>query len=210
MSIIIKAVSKRQSFGPVIPEGPHSARLIGVYELGSQPNYEPDKPPVKKLELLFEFPEVRKSWKEGEPERPVTKSVDVTHASGETSNVHKILSALNGKNLDEEEDNNPRNFLGMALTIDIEHKISKKSGNPYAKFASYSKIPRKPGTNDYRYDVPEAENSFVIYDIDVHPENWDQLKEWTQDKIKSSPEYKKQVGQPVVHAEVEEHDDVSF
>ena len=209
MSILVAPVSTMTSFAPKIPEGPHSARLISIVDLGTQPNYDPKKAPVKKLKLTFEFMEVRKTFKEGEPEKPAIRGVSVTKVHGEGSNLYKILSACNGANLPLDQPMDPSSYLGKALTIDVSHALSKK-GNKYIKFESYTKIPRKPGTDQFRYDVPEAENPHMVYSIADHPHNWDALMEWDQAEIAESPEYKKKVGQPVIHADVEEHDDVSF
>ena len=209
MSILVAPVSQMTSFPPPIPEGPHSARLISCVELGTHPNYDPKKAPVKKLKLTFEFVEVRKSFKEGEPEKPAIRGVTVTNVHGKGSNLYKILSACNGSDLSLDESLEPSSHFGQALTIDVSHAISKND-KKYCKFESYSKIPRKPGTDQFRYEVPEAENPFMEYEIKHHPHNWDALMEWDQVEIAKSPEYKKKTGEPVVHPEVEEHDDVSF
>ena len=199
---------------PKIPEGLHTARLISIIELGTHPvEFQGATKNKFQLAFTFEFCEVLRSWKEGEPEKPAIKSVVYNVAGGELSNLYKVCNALHGsrtkgKRLDPENPYQPFEYLGDALQIEVSHKVSSLTGNKYAKLEGFSPVPVSPSTGKFRFEVPEQYNPSSYYDLDAHPEGWDSVPKWYQEKISESLEMKRKAGS-FEHSSTEEVDELS-
>ena len=77
-------------------------------------------------------------------------------------------------------------LLGIPCMINVIHKTAKTSGNNYVVVSGITPLPK-------RVECPEQIIPSFEFNYDDKFENFEQLDEWTQGKIKETDEYKAKV-----------------
>lgn len=163
------------------------AILYGIYDLGTvtEKDFETGAPKAThKFRLQFELP--TETIKEGDyAGKPLAIGIDLTASFHEKASLHKYAVALRGKPFTQDELDrgiDPKSLLGKQCALTIVHKVSKASGNPYAKIASVA--PTMKGVPAQKQTNPN-----VAFFID----EWDDaalmaIPKWVKETILSSPE----------------------
>lgn len=94
---------KAKSFDPV-PKGNHVARLYQIIHIGTVPTtFQGETRMTDKIRLTFELCNERKSFKEGDPEKPYSVSREFTFSMGKKSNLRAFIEGFGGTKLHDEE-----------------------------------------------------------------------------------------------------------
>lgn len=190
-------------------EGKNIMRNYGMVDLGTQmvsfQNQEPKPTPM--VALLFEFPKVLQSIKEGEAPTPFTIAQDYSFIASERSKLCKVLKSW-GQLKSTPKTLNLKPYLGQYCEGNIVH--ASKKNDPETIYANIN-----DGGRDISPLTKEIENpsdpskmiTFVEADgktpigckphnqniwFDLSNFNWEQFKtlpKYIQDKIKRSNEW---------------------
>lgn len=142
----------------IVEAGLYTAVCTGVIDQGLQVNEQFNKcaPSVR---LIFELVGETYEYNDEEHTRQVGR--DFTLSLGEKSNLRSFLQSWRGKSFSSDELNgfDLKTILGKAGQLQIIHKESKSSGNPYAYVNNMVPLPK--GTA-----APKPENRLVYFDMD--------------------------------------------
>lgn len=176
---------KQQTNRIIAPQGTHSARVIGLIQIGTVLNeWQGEEKWLEKIRLTWELPEELHVFKEGEDKKPLVISQEYTHSMGLKSNLRPIVEGIVGVALQDEEAYgfDLEQLLNLPCLITVVHGESK-TGSKYAKVKSTAPVMRGMA-------VPEAFNPIKVLTY----ENWDKdqfeaLPKFVQDEMKSSKQY---------------------
>lgn len=166
-----------------VPAGVFPARCYKLIHFGTvQNNY--DGTLRNEVRLDFELPTKTKVFDEDKGPQPLSISKDYTASFNEKSNLYHDLSSWLG-DLSQIDEFELTSVVGKECYVNVQHKISKSTGNTYSYIASIMPVPEGSV-------VPEPVNPTFIFD---HEDNFDadileNLHEYFRDRIKSSLEYK--------------------
>lgn len=193
----------------ILDEGTYPARIYEYIHLGTQKGeWEGRETNYYKIRFTFEFPTEKRTFKEGEEEKPLVMSYDATLSFNEKANLRKLAEACVGKMTDAEAVNfDVDTLVGKACLVSVAHK-PPKDGIVYAFITGF--MPLMKGL----VVEPQINKSKMLTF-----ENWDDevfnlLPQFVKDKITSSPEYKTLNGVKVepkgYEGEVVNVDDIPF
>ena len=184
----------------LVPQGTHLARIVRLIYLGTQDsgytNEDGSPKMISKLDITWELPNELRTFKEGEPQKPMVISQEISHSmnknkSGKPSTLRQLVENVIGTSLAEDEARkwDTDQLLGMPCMINVIHETSKKSGNKYSKVSSVSGVMKG-------IECPPAVNKLRVLDMD---KNWDEdyfksLTSFISDKMKKTKEYEKLMG----------------
>lgn len=181
MAIIAKDSGGGGDFEPM-PSGNHVAICDMVVDLGLQETHSAkygDK--VKhQIYIRWQCPDERLSWtdKDGnEREGPRVIGRVYTLSLHENALLRGDLENWRGKSFtrSELEGFDVAKLLGAACMVNVTH--DERDGRTYANVSGLGRLPKG-------LTPPKPENSLVLYDDD-HPDAYDDLPEWLQNKIDS-------------------------
>lgn len=182
MGIIAKQAKERE----LVPAGSHAARCFRMIHLGHIPDDGQFNKgyPVNKVILYFEIPNEMRVFSEERGEEPMSISKEYTVSLGEKSNLRGDLESWRGKTFttDQLAGFDITDVISVPCLINVIHKTSKSTGNPYHYIAGISPMPKG-------MTCPDQINPSFIFDFDQNFNNLELLHEYFQDKIKSSVEY---------------------
>ena len=187
---------QESNFAPreLIPVGTHEARCYGLVDLGTHPR--PDylgkpKSPAQKIMFFFEFPELKKVFKEENGEEPMVKHTEFTFIFGDNSNLVKTLKPWIG---------DPQLFdlarcIGMPAQVKIVHTQGKKDPSK-----TYDNIETVAEMSPKLIKMLEKQhNPNMVFNIDEHgfdSKEFSALYEWLKKIIMESLEYKEYLNGP--------------
>jgi hypothetical protein len=105
----------------LIPADAHEAWCFALIDLGTHPRKPvmgKPKDPARQVMIFFEFPDVRKVFKEEHGEQPFVRNLRLNLFFGETSTMYKVLRPWLG---DLEAFDFP-SMVGMPAQVTIEHQ----------------------------------------------------------------------------------------
>lgn len=175
------------------PSGLQKAYVCSIVMIGTvEETFENHKKMVQKIRLSWELSETNHTFKEEEGPKPFIVHKEFTFAMGSKANLRKMLNVFgkDGGSLTEEQ---AKNFniaalLETAMYVNIVIETSKK-GDKYANIASLAVLPDAESISPMR-SKPLLFASFEKFDTEA----FERIDEWTQNKIKTSVEYKALVG----------------
>lgn len=180
MSLIAKSSGERI---PVMEEGTYQAVCSGIIDIGLQKSEKYQKTSPKVM-ITWSFPGEEIEVNNEKKLRIISK--EYTNSLGEQSNLTRDLQAWRGKNFTEEELNgfNLINVLNAPCLLQIIHK--ERNGNKYADICSIMALPK----GMEKLDTSKVEQH-IIFDFDSKEtwENFYQIPEWIQNKIKNATNY---------------------
>lgn len=174
----------------LVPEGNHVAILYSIVEIGHVPDTFPGNEGqfVHQIRLTWELPDETREF-DGE-QKPMVIGRDFTVSLGDKSNLKPFVEGMLGGLSDEDKEFFTfENLKGKPCMLQVIHKKSKKTGNPYAFAASCAQVPKK-------LEVPKQFNESVYLD---YREGWDDatyaaLPQFIKDKMAESTEMKAKNG----------------
>lgn len=174
----------------VIPAGMHIARCYSIVDMGTQPGSLKFPEPKRKIYITWELPEQTDEF-DG-VEKPLVVGNSYNAAFGEKANLSIML-----KNwfADKQPDGDmvawlDRHCAGRPALINIVH--NKKEDRTFANIATVSPLPEK-----LLAGVAEQFNPSVVFEMfgqKFPQDEFDKIPKWLQDKIKTSPEFRKYFG----------------
>lgn len=186
----VKSGTKRDP----IPEDSYHAVCYSLFDLGTHENeYKGEVSDKRDVMLTFEIPSLRIEYeKDGiQMEGPRVISQKYTWSMHENANLRKAMEMWRGKSFTDLEagDFDFEQLLGTNCILQVMHKISKSTGEPYALIGSITKLmkdmpilkPENPKTF-FTFTPPWVTGEGVTF-----PET---MPDWVQKTIKESREYK--------------------
>lgn len=190
----MKAPVKQAAFDPV-PAGNHVARLYQLIHIGTvEDTYMGEAKLTDKVRLSFELCHEKKEFKEGEGEKPMSISREVTFSMGEKATLRAFVEGMVGKLSDDEAaEFELESLLGKACMVFVVHEVGKD--RTYAKIKSITPLPK--GT-----EAPAQVNESKLIDVnDLTEDEFLKLPDWLQEKIGSSKEWKDRTGSDIEEVE---------
>jgi hypothetical protein len=185
---IMVSESSGATFEP-LSQGVHNAVCFAMYDLGTQhTEYKGEQKLAHQVLIMWEIPaeriEIEKNGQKVDMPRAISKKY--TMSLGEKANLRRDLQGWRGRQFTPEElaTFDITTIIGLPCMIQVLHKISKKTGKPYANIAAI--MPLMKGAPSIK-----AENPLRFYSISDHK---DQIPEgtpkWIAETIKESDEWK--------------------
>lgn len=142
----------------IVEAGLYTAVCTGVIDQGLQVNEQFNKS-APSVRLIFELVGETYEYNDEEHTRQVGR--DFTLSLGEKSNLRGFLQSWRGKSFSSDELNgfDLKTILGKAGQLQIIHRESKSSGNPYAYVNNMVPLPKGMA-------APKPENRLVYFDMD--------------------------------------------
>lgn len=203
MPIIATSGGTETTYEPV-PAGSHIARCFQIIHIGTIPvSYQGETLIQNKVRIGFEIPDELRTFKEGEPQRPMMIAKDYTLSTHEHANLRKDLDSWRGKAMTDEEAAafDIEKLLGVPAMITVVHKPSKDGKKTYANIAGISPLPKSIKCPD-----PINEPRILSFD-DFDYEYFETLPDYLKEKIRSSEEYAALSYSPTDEVNI---DDVAF
>lgn len=167
------------------PTGTHLGRCYQFIHIGTvQEEFEGKPKMSNKIRLSFELPTKTRTFKEGEPARPISVHREFTLSMGPKANLRKFVEGMIGTTLKDEEAYgfDTESLVGMPCLLTIKHKTSR-TGNVRDEIASVS--PLMEGQT-----CPEQVNPSKILSFNSWDESFFQnLPDFLKNKIMSSEQY---------------------
>jgi hypothetical protein len=174
--------SNKKTYEPV-PAGTHVARLYRLVQIGTVESvWQGETKNLMKIWLSFELCNEKKVFKEGEPAKPMTVSVEYTLSMGPKANLRKFVEGMIGTALkDEEADGfDVETLVGKACLINVSH--TKKGDKTYVNVMSAS--PLIKGMEAPAQFNPSMILTYQKWDSDVY----ETLPNFIKDKMATTPE----------------------
>jgi len=184
MAIIAK--SKGNTERTLAPIGNHLARCVRMIHIGTaEETIQGTVKKLNKVKLSWELPDETHVFKEENGAEPFTVSKEYTLSMSDRANLRKDLESWRGKGFTEKqaEEFDITVLLGIPCMINVIHKTAKSSGNNYVVVSGITPLPK-------RVECPEQVIPSFEFNYDDKFSNFEQLDEWTQNKIKETDEYK--------------------
>lgn len=130
----------------LMPSGPNPGIIYAIVDLGTQTVQYGNSEPEQKRQLYvgIEFPQLKQFFYVGDTEARSTVVSDELNMfiTAENSNIRHFIHAVEGRNLtnDEAKTFNLFSLIGKKVVVDIEHKISKRTNQPYMNVRGYSTL----------------------------------------------------------------------
>lgn len=169
------------------PAGTHIARVVGLICIGTvKGTWQGTPTETYKIRLTWELPNELRTFKEGEPQKPLVISKEVGFSMGKKSTLRPIVEGIIGTSLTDEEAYgfDIEKIMGLECLISVIHEEKQEFG----RFATLkSTAPLMRGTT-----CPPQVNETKILSY----ENWDNeyfmsLPDFIREKIEKTPEYQK-------------------
>ena len=162
------------------PEGNHTARCIGVVDLGTHPmEFAGQKKMIHKIRLMWELPDEKR-----DDGKPFQISKDYGLSLHEKSTLRKDLEGWRGKRFTEKELSgfDVEILAGKTCMINVLHKKST-NGKTYANITSVSATPKG-------MKCPEQINDTILFSFEnFSQESFSKLPKFIREKIMQTPEY---------------------
>lgn len=149
---------KPQKKYDICPEGNYQAALVRAYYCGRHANtYEPEKPPQKKVVLVFELDEPLPDGSGN-----YVMSTTVTFSVHELSGLTKLLKPVMGSSYPDKPGQtlDLNELIELRVMLNVSHKV--KGEKTYANIAALTRVPRvmapfspKLDAFCWSYDDPE-------------------------------------------------------
>ena len=184
MAIIAKSSGNTER--TLAPMGNHLARCVKMIHIGTaEENIQGKIKKLNKVKLSFELPDETHVFKEERGAEPFMVSKDYTLSMSDKANLRKDLESWRGEPFTSKQADefDITVLLGIPCMVNVMHKTAKSSGNNYVVVSSITPLPK-------RVECPEQVIPSFEFNYDDKFENFDELDEWTQNKIKETDEYK--------------------
>tara|TARA_R110002020_G_scaffold328548_2_gene544470 strand:- start:495 stop:1109 length:615 start_codon:yes stop_codon:yes gene_type:complete len=204
MAIIAK--SKGNTERTLAPIGNHLARCVKMIHIGTaEETIQGTVKKLNKVKLSWELPDETHVFKEENGAEPFMVSKEYTLSMSDRANLRKDLESWRGKGFTEKqaEEFDITVLLGIPCMINVIHKTAKSSGNNYVVVSGITPLPK-------RVECPEQVIQSFEFNYDDKFENFEQLDEWTQNKIKETDEYKEKTETAAPVEVVESLEDLAF
>lgn len=175
----MKAV-KKSSDKVVPPNGTHIALLTQIIDWGTVKDSFGER---QKVELVFELPEERHEFKEGEGEQPLIVTRKFANTISKNAALKDAIEGIMGITLEDDE-YELEDMLGKACQLQIVVKDDGEYKN--VEIQSYMQLSKSDAKRKF-----VAEGETFVFDLGNFDEaTWKLLPEWKQTEIAKSPEYK--------------------
>lgn len=208
MPIIAKSTGATQR--TLAPTGNHLARCVKMVHIGtSEETIQGNVKKLNKVKLYWELPDETHVFKEENGAEPFMVSKEYTLSMSDRANLRKDLESWRGKGFTEKQASNfdITVLLGIPCMINVIHRTAKSSGNEYVVVSGITPLPK-------RVECPEQIIPSFEFNFDEKFSNFEELDEWTQNKIKETDEYKAKVNsnetETVEDAPSDEFDELAF
>jgi len=184
MAIIAKSSGNTER--TLAPMGNHLARCVKMIHIGTaEENIQGKIKKLNKVKLSFELPDETHVFKEERGAEPFMVSKDYTLSMSDKANLRKDLESWRGEPFTSKQADefDITVLLGIPCMVNVMHKTAKSSGNNYVVVSSITPLPK-------RVECPEQVIPSFEFNYDDKFKNFDELDEWTQNKIKETDEYK--------------------
>lgn len=176
MPIMVKADSG--GAGTQAPEGVHRAVCVGVYDVGTQPSFDPKYKPKRRVVLVWELPD--ELLPDG---RPFVVSAEYTQSLHEMARLRNVLETWRGRPFTDPELNgfDLIDLLGKPCQLQVQ---TNERG--YANVAAVIRFAKG------MQPIKETHNPLTHFGLDeqrrpvMFP---DAMPEWIRKKVRQSPEY---------------------
>lgn len=187
-----------------LPEpGPSLGTVVQIIDIGTQTSvFNGEEKQQRKVRWVFELPEQLTKDDEGN-DRPLLIAKEFTNSTHEKATQSKLIEALRGKPLGDEDRNDYdiTQHLGATALLSIEHKNRPSGGGQYAAIGSAMALP-KNSKKPAKYGKPLAWGVELGRD-----ETFNAFPDWLKDKIEASAEFVQMGGSA---RPFEDGDDVPF
>jgi hypothetical protein len=177
---------------PLIPADLYVARCYSMIHIGTvEEIIEGSKKMLNKVRIGFELPTFKSVFNEEKGEQPYVISKEFTLSLNEKATLRKFLDSWRGKSFTEEEAKSfdITKLLGVPCTLNIIKKTSKNGTNEFNEISTITKVMNG-------VTCPEAINPIQKLEYDNFDHIlFDSLPTFIKDKIVSSVEYKKMIGE---------------
>ena len=178
-------------------EGMHKAVLVKVVDFGTQPSFNAEYKPSRKLMLTFELIETSHVFNEENGPQPFIVSAEYTMSLNEKSNLFKALKTWNKAAVEKMISSDAAGldieaFLGRPAIVNIEHTTGKSNGINYANIGQKGAMimPRAKNDKDNPIWKKPTSNPVTLFSLEPFVEDkFNALHQWEQDKIKKSLEW---------------------
>ena len=184
MSIIAKSSGNTER--TLAPMGNHLARCVKMVHIGTaEENIQGKIKKLNKVKLAFELPDETHVFREENGAEPFMVSKEYTLSMSDKANLRKDLESWRGKPFTpkQAEEFDITVLLGIPCMVNVIHKTAKSSGNDYVVISSITPLPK-------RVECPEQVIPSFEFNFTDSFENFEQLDEWTQNKIRETDEFK--------------------
>lgn len=174
------------------PAGTHVARVFSIIHLGTHKKEGKDGKPweVGEARIAFELPLETKVFKEGDAPKPIVITKKYTESLGEKANLRKLIEAVIGTTLLNEEAYafDVHDILGKTCMITIKHKVNDSTNEKYAYVEATNALMKG-------VECPAQVNPTYIFTmVPFDEEKFFALPDFIRDEIMESPEYKNRLG----------------
>lgn len=184
----------------LVPAGNHIARLYSIVHIGVvDEQYMGEDKQMDKVRLTFELPEEERDF--GGKMKPMVISGEFTNSMHEKATLGKLVRGMLGVEWHPNEDTESMDItqlIGKACMLNVGHKVSKKSGNPYEVILSAAPLPKgiiaKPQFNP---------NFLFDYNDNWSQEAFDSFPQFLREKIAGSRDYYQKMHPEEVAAQAE-------
>lgn len=168
-----------------VPDGTYVARCVSVIDLGTQVSeYNNETKFLPTVIIGWELPTELHVYNDEKGEEPLSLQKIYTLSLHEKSSLYKDLLGWQGQLPDGATGFDLTQLVGQPCQLTIIEKKSETSGNLYNRVTGVSRLAK--GQTCPPQITPSKVFSLGDFDMSV----LEQLSQWTQDKIMSSPEYK--------------------
>ena len=181
-------IKKPTSTKTLPPAGTHIARIFSIVHVGTHKKEGKDGKPweVAMARVSFEMPLETKVFKDGEPAKPIVITKKYTESLGEKANLRKLIEAVIGTSLIDEEAYafDLHEIIGKPCIITVKHKVNPANKEEYAYIDSVSSLMKGQ-------ECPPQVNPTYVFELNpFSEEKFMSLPEFIQKEIIDSPEYK--------------------
>lgn len=123
----------------VCPKGNHPATLVGIFDVGNQPEVSNEGTPceIRKLVLVFEL------MKKDSTGKPFCMANSYRWSMHEKSTFYSIACNLTGKKFADGETFDPRSLVGLPCMVQITNTDPNDKGRVYANIKAVTSYPEE-------------------------------------------------------------------
>ena len=165
----------------VAPEGNHVARLVQMYNLGSQEyTYQGEEKMRYEIRLGFELPTQTAKFGDSDEEKPYIVSKSASFSMHPKAFLRSVVEACENVKLrdDEAENFDVESIMGKACLVNV-----KNGEGDYGKYAYIDKVTPLPSG----MEAPAQINESKLFNVsDYTQAQYDELPDWLQEKVRAS------------------------
>lgn len=128
----------------IVPSGFQLCTLYGMATIGTHDNRNPAYAAKNKIIFMFEFPQEKRVFYEGDDAKPSVAIEETNYSMHEKANLRSMVEGMVGKMTDEAAaDFDLGSLLGQVFVANMEHNKSKDGTKTYSNIKSLAKLDEK-------------------------------------------------------------------